>query len=133
MMCPAVMDRYTCFNNYKCKNLSNCRACRFDKCILVGMNPQGVKFPPSMDVSRLIEYLSQRRLHLLRDFTQHSNSLAETCVVSQDMSDAQLLQYLMLIESKVKRVRETFKYSLPPSTSMTDINISRKFVEWCLT
>uniref|UniRef100_A0A915CMD2 Uncharacterized protein n=1 Tax=Ditylenchus dipsaci TaxID=166011 RepID=A0A915CMD2_9BILA len=75
----------------------------------VGMNPQGVKFPPSMDVSRLIEYLSH---------------LPETCVVSQDMSDAQLLQYLMLIESKVKRVRETFKYSLPPSTSMTDILIS---------
>uniref|UniRef100_A0A915D9X4 Nuclear receptor domain-containing protein n=1 Tax=Ditylenchus dipsaci TaxID=166011 RepID=A0A915D9X4_9BILA len=58
-------QQYTCLNSGTCKNLSDCRACRFDKCFC------------------------QRRLFLMRNSAQQSSSLSKAHVVSQDIVKSQ--------------------------------------------
>lgn len=48
----------------------NCRACRLDRCILVGMSADAVKLPSNMDAAALRKAVSNRRKELIEGSTK---------------------------------------------------------------
>lgn len=54
-------------NSFLCRTclVRRCRACRFDRCILCGMNPQAIKLPENVDKRRLSYELASRRKALV--------------------------------------------------------------------
>uniref|UniRef100_A0A915D9F6 Uncharacterized protein n=1 Tax=Ditylenchus dipsaci TaxID=166011 RepID=A0A915D9F6_9BILA len=113
---------YTCKNNNKCINLIDCRACRFDKCILVGMNPLAIKFPAHVDVQKLSKELNAKRACLL----QKSN--LKKSMESKEVVNCQLLQYFLLVEARLRSVRESFvcPTAISSYTTMQDLILSSK-------
>ncbi|KAI1701159.1 zinc finger, c4 type (two domains) domain-containing protein [Ditylenchus destructor] len=59
---------FTCQFNEMCdivNGIDQCRACRFDRCILAGMNPRLMRFPTSVDVAKFSYKVSNRRVGFL--------------------------------------------------------------------
>lgn len=54
---------YMCKKKGKCDLFEGerCRACRFDKCILSGMNLEAIKFPDSVNVKQVAVDLAKRK------------------------------------------------------------------------
>ncbi|KAH7719625.1 Nuclear hormone receptor [Aphelenchoides avenae] len=63
------MKHYACKNDGKCapEECRRCRACRFDRCVLVGMNPDHFQLQQPMDTSELSRAVIERRRKLLED------------------------------------------------------------------
>ncbi|KAH7724296.1 zinc finger protein [Aphelenchoides avenae] len=58
---------YTCMSGGRCPQqlYRNCRACRFDRCILIGMSLDAVKFPPHVDAELVNRAIMHRRKELI--------------------------------------------------------------------
>ncbi|KAH7703019.1 zinc finger protein [Aphelenchoides avenae] len=58
---------YTCMSGGRCPQqlYRNCRACRFDRCILIGMSLDAVKFPPHVDGELVNRAIMHRRKELI--------------------------------------------------------------------
>ncbi|KAI1693059.1 zinc finger, c4 type (two domains) domain-containing protein [Ditylenchus destructor] len=66
---------------------NRCRPCRFDRCILVGMNPRSMQFPTSVDVAQLSDKV--------------------TGPVFEETIADKIIQSLVYVELKVQRIRES--------------------------
>ncbi|KAI1698559.1 zinc finger, c4 type (two domains) domain-containing protein [Ditylenchus destructor] len=59
---------YECKLSGMCSRMhgaNRCRACRFDRCVLVGMNPRGIQFSASVDVPKLSDKVANRKVVFL--------------------------------------------------------------------
>uniref|UniRef100_A0A7E4WCA0 Nuclear receptor n=1 Tax=Panagrellus redivivus TaxID=6233 RepID=A0A7E4WCA0_PANRE len=117
---------YTCKNNGKCniKAKERCRQCRFDQCILVGMNPAGIKLPENIDLSEVVKRIKSRKRALAADLEvvdatnlppSASTTPESMSVVPAKMASIKLPQvmefrdvdFLLFLEIKVRKLRES--------------------------
>ncbi|KAI1698685.1 zinc finger, c4 type (two domains) domain-containing protein [Ditylenchus destructor] len=88
---------YECKLNGMCSKMNGinrCRACRFDRCVLVGMNPRAMQFPASVDVAKLSEKVANRR----------------TGLVFEEAIESKTIQSLVYVELKVRKIRESSRW-----------------------
>ncbi|KAI1712694.1 zinc finger, c4 type (two domains) domain-containing protein [Ditylenchus destructor] len=88
---------YICKLNGMCdivNGIDQCRACRFDRCILVGMSLQAMQFPTSFDVAKLSDRVSNRR----------------TGPVFEETIEDKIIQSLVYVELKVRKIRESSRW-----------------------
>ncbi|KAI1712683.1 zinc finger, c4 type (two domains) domain-containing protein [Ditylenchus destructor] len=88
---------YTCKFNGMCSKINGidrCRACRFDKCVLVGMNPRAMQIPTSVDVAKLSDRVSNRR----------------TSPVFEETMEDKIIQSLIYVELKARQIRESSRW-----------------------
>ncbi|KAI1690872.1 zinc finger, c4 type (two domains) domain-containing protein [Ditylenchus destructor] len=52
--------------------INRCRACRFDRCVLGGMNPRAMQFPASVDVAKFSDIVANRKTGLVFEETIES-------------------------------------------------------------
>ncbi|KAI1712682.1 zinc finger, c4 type (two domains) domain-containing protein [Ditylenchus destructor] len=85
---------YACNFNGMCSKMNGinpCRACRFDQCVLVGMNHLAVKFPTSVDVAKICDKVENSR----------------TGPVFEETIEDKIIQSLVYVELKVRKIRES--------------------------
>ncbi|KAH7721788.1 Nuclear hormone receptor [Aphelenchoides avenae] len=86
-----------------CNGYRNCRACRFDRCILAGMNLEMMKFPASYDVYQAATAIAHRRKELLLGkrsvpFSYH--------LPYQETAECRELDALVYVESRCHSLRQ---------------------------
>ncbi|KAH7697061.1 zinc finger protein, partial [Aphelenchoides avenae] len=66
--CIVLGQAYICSNGGRCPRFSvrTCRACRFDRCIMAGMNVTAIHLPSSTDRAAVQRAIDQRRKEILR-------------------------------------------------------------------
>ncbi|KAI1712699.1 zinc finger, c4 type (two domains) domain-containing protein [Ditylenchus destructor] len=74
--------------------IDRCRACRFDRCVLVGMNLRAIQFPTSVDVAKFSDKVSNRK----------------TGPVFEETIEDKIIQSLVYVELKVKKIRESSRW-----------------------
>uniref|UniRef100_A0A7E4WC95 Nuclear receptor n=1 Tax=Panagrellus redivivus TaxID=6233 RepID=A0A7E4WC95_PANRE len=127
---------YVCKTKGKCniRGKDRCRQCRFDQCILVGMNPAGIKLPENIELSKVIERIESRKRALTgnletvdaTNLPPSSSTTPEMSVVPAKMSSIKLPQvmefrdvdFLLFVEMKVRQLRES-NYFLDLNTECT--------------
>ncbi|KAI1710294.1 zinc finger, c4 type (two domains) domain-containing protein [Ditylenchus destructor] len=85
---------YSCKFNRMCNKMNGanrCRACRFDRCVLVGMNPRAMQLPASVDMAKISEKVSNRR----------------TGPVFEETIEDKIIQSLVYVELKARQIRES--------------------------
>ncbi|KAI1710295.1 zinc finger, c4 type (two domains) domain-containing protein [Ditylenchus destructor] len=88
---------YACKLNGTCsimKGPNRCRACRFDRCVLLGMNPRAMQLPASVDVVKLSDKVSSRRAG----------------PVFEETIEDKIIQSLVYVELKVRKIRESSRW-----------------------
>ncbi|KAI1701929.1 zinc finger, c4 type (two domains) domain-containing protein [Ditylenchus destructor] len=112
-----------------------CRACRFDRCVLVGMNPREMQFSTSNDVAKFSEKVSNRRRYLSQKYGERCPVLVgkklpevfapecsqasglpsgakhfwklTTGPVFEETIEDKIIQSLVYVELKVRQIRES--------------------------
>ncbi|KAI1712690.1 zinc finger, c4 type (two domains) domain-containing protein [Ditylenchus destructor] len=110
---------YACKLNGMCRKIigiNRCRACRFDRCVLVGMNPRAMQFPTSVDVAKLSDRVSNRRRYLSQKYGERCPVLiGKAGPVFEETIEDKIIQSLVYVELKVKKIRESSRW---PSESV---------------
>ncbi|KAI1708336.1 ligand-binding domain of nuclear hormone receptor domain-containing protein [Ditylenchus destructor] len=104
---PTKFWTYVCKLNGMCSRMNGinrCRACRFDRCVLVGMNPRAIQFMTSVDVAKFSDTVANRR----------------TGPVFEETIEDKIIQSLVYVELKVQKIRESSRW---PSESVRCQNI----------
>ncbi|KAI1718737.1 zinc finger, c4 type (two domains) domain-containing protein [Ditylenchus destructor] len=100
--------RYVCNYNGFCnvfKSNERCRACRFDRCVLAGMNPRAMHLLNWADVQRYFQEVVNRRQHLMEKVLQNYPMLVGKMAV-EETAEERLINSLMYVELKLRKVRE---------------------------
>ncbi|KAH7714578.1 Nuclear hormone receptor [Aphelenchoides avenae] len=94
---------YPCIGYGSCPEgmMRDCRACRFDRCILVGMNAQAVKLPADVDTTGLIQAISNRRRELITGTVKPFRFTSATI----GLVDSHELDALLYVESRCSELR----------------------------
>ncbi|KAI1710293.1 zinc finger, c4 type (two domains) domain-containing protein [Ditylenchus destructor] len=102
---------YSCNLNEMCSKmngLNRCRACRFDRCVLVGMNPRAMQLPASVDVAKLSDKVSSRRRYLSQKYGEKCPVLiGKTGPVFEETIEDKIIQSLVYVELKARQIRES--------------------------
>ncbi|KAI1698034.1 zinc finger, c4 type (two domains) domain-containing protein [Ditylenchus destructor] len=105
---------FSCNLNGMCSRmdgLDRCRACRYDRCVLAGMNPRLMQFPASVDVAKLSDKLSHRRRYLLQKYGERCPVLiGKTGPVFEETIEDKIIQSLAYVELKVRKIRESSRW-----------------------
>ncbi|KAI1693180.1 zinc finger, c4 type (two domains) domain-containing protein [Ditylenchus destructor] len=105
---------YVCKLNGMCSRMhgiNRCRACRFDRCILAGMNPRAMQFPASVDVAKLSDKVSTRKRYLLEKYGEKCPVvIGKTGLVFEETNESRILQSLLYVELKVRQIRESSRW-----------------------
>ncbi|KAI1707148.1 zinc finger, c4 type (two domains) domain-containing protein [Ditylenchus destructor] len=107
---------YACNYNGMChitnvSEINRCRACRFDRCVLVGMNPRAMKLPTSVDVVKLSDKVSSRRRHLSQKYGGRCPVLiGKTGPVFEETIEDKIIKSLVYVEQKVRQIRESSRW-----------------------
>ncbi|KAI1731364.1 zinc finger, c4 type (two domains) domain-containing protein [Ditylenchus destructor] len=105
---------YACKLNGMCSimNGSNrCRACRFDRCVLVGMNPRAMRLPTSVDVATFSDKVSNRRRYLSQKYGERCPVLiGKTGPVFEETIEDKIIQSLVYVEVKIRQIRESSRW-----------------------
>uniref|UniRef100_A0A914D7Q6 Uncharacterized protein n=1 Tax=Acrobeloides nanus TaxID=290746 RepID=A0A914D7Q6_9BILA len=98
---------YKCKRNGDCnlKEGVHCRACRFDQCVLSGMNLKAIQFPESVDVQQISVELAKRKRELLRE--QSQEIVPKTTLKFVQSTYCQEIDSLLYLEWKIQRLRES--------------------------
>ncbi|KAI1698166.1 zinc finger, c4 type (two domains) domain-containing protein [Ditylenchus destructor] len=109
---------YECKRNVMCgtmNGINRCRACRFDRCVLVGMNPRGIQFPASVDVAKVSDKVANRRRDLLQRYGERCPVvIAKTGLVFEETIEDKIIQSLVYVELKVWKIRESSRWLSEP-------------------
>ncbi|KAI1699263.1 zinc finger, c4 type (two domains) domain-containing protein [Ditylenchus destructor] len=105
---------------YECKlsgmcsrmhGMNRCRACRFDRCLLAGMNPRAMQFPTSVDVAKFFDKVANRRRYLLEKYGERCPVvIAKTGLVFEETIEDKTIQSLVYVELKVRQIRESSRW-----------------------
>ncbi|KAI1701158.1 zinc finger, c4 type (two domains) domain-containing protein [Ditylenchus destructor] len=110
---------FTCQFNEMCdivNGIDRCRACRFDRCILAGMNPRLMRFPTSVDVAKFSDKVSNRRRYLSQKYGERCPVLiGKAGPVFEETIEDKIIQSLLYVEVKVRKIRESSRW---PSKSV---------------
>ncbi|KAI1699369.1 zinc finger, c4 type (two domains) domain-containing protein [Ditylenchus destructor] len=90
---------YECKLNGMCSRMhgaNRCRACRFDRCVLAGMNLRAMQFPVSVDVAKVSDKVANRKRYL-------SQKYGERCPVLIGKQNYN-------VELKVRQIRESSRW-----------------------
>ncbi|KAI1699847.1 zinc finger, c4 type (two domains) domain-containing protein [Ditylenchus destructor] len=105
---------YACKLDGMCSRMggtNRCRACRFDRCILVGMNPRAIQFPASFDVANFSDKVANRRRYLLGRYGERCPVvIAKTSIVFEETIEDKTIQSLVYVELKVRQIRESSRW-----------------------
>ncbi|KAI1697082.1 zinc finger, c4 type (two domains) domain-containing protein [Ditylenchus destructor] len=105
---------YACKLNVMCcgmNGMNRCRACRFDRCVLVGMNPRAMKFPASVDVAKFSDKVANRRRYLSQKYGERCPVIiGKTGLVFEETIEDKILQSLVYVELKVWKIRESSRW-----------------------
>ncbi|KAI1699849.1 zinc finger, c4 type (two domains) domain-containing protein [Ditylenchus destructor] len=105
---------YECKLNGMCSRMhgiNRCRACRFDRCILVGMNPRAMQFPASVDVAKLSEKVTNRRRYLSQKYGERCPVIiGKTGLMFEETIEDKTIQSLVYVELKVRQIRESSRW-----------------------
>ncbi|KAI1696696.1 zinc finger, c4 type (two domains) domain-containing protein [Ditylenchus destructor] len=105
---------YECKRNVMCgtiNGINRCRACRFDRCVLVGMNPRAMQFPESVDVAKLSDKVTKRRRYLSqKDEERYPVIIGKTGPVFEETIEDKIIQSLVYVELKVWKIRESSRW-----------------------
>ncbi|KAI1699593.1 zinc finger, c4 type (two domains) domain-containing protein [Ditylenchus destructor] len=105
---------YSCRLNGMCSRMNGikrCRACRFDRCVLVGMNPRAIQFITSVDAAEFSDKVENRRHYLTQMYGGRCPVLIEkTGPVFEETIEDKIIQSLVYIELNVKKIRESFRW-----------------------
>ncbi|KAI1731363.1 zinc finger, c4 type (two domains) domain-containing protein [Ditylenchus destructor] len=123
------------YKQYKCKfkgmcaqtkGVQLCRACRFDRCVLAGMNPRTMHLPDSANVREISEQVENRQHYLHQKFTEeYPVVIRQKAPVFEESIEDKLIKSLIYVELKVNRIRES---SHRPHESTLFLNI-REIIE----
>uniref|UniRef100_A0A915DNC7 Nuclear receptor domain-containing protein n=1 Tax=Ditylenchus dipsaci TaxID=166011 RepID=A0A915DNC7_9BILA len=110
-----IKKQYSCSESSldNIDHVLKCRACRFDRCLLLGMNPQALKLPENIDRNDVVVELTIKKYHLLKKYKDRNLHLSKACPVLEETLEAKQLRSLLIAESKIKKVRES-NACLPP-------------------
>uniref|UniRef100_A0A915E4B0 Nuclear receptor domain-containing protein n=1 Tax=Ditylenchus dipsaci TaxID=166011 RepID=A0A915E4B0_9BILA len=99
--------RFTCSlqNLTSLKHVLRCRACRFDRSILMGMNPLSLKLPEGTDIDAICAEITNKRHFLLQKFKDTKLIWTQACPVIDDTLEGRQLEWLVMTESKINKVR----------------------------
>ncbi|KAI1708333.1 ligand-binding domain of nuclear hormone receptor domain-containing protein [Ditylenchus destructor] len=90
---------------------NQCRACRFDRCVLAGMNPRLMQFPTSVDVVKFSDKVANRRRYLSQKYGERCPVLiGKTGPVFKETIEDKIIQSLVYVELKVKKIRESSRW-----------------------
>ncbi|KAI1704445.1 zinc finger, c4 type (two domains) domain-containing protein [Ditylenchus destructor] len=92
--CLLTSKIFACKLNGMCSKINGinrCRACRFDQCVIVGMNPRAIQFPTTVDVVKLSDKVANRK----------------TGPAFQETIEDNTIQSLVYVELKVRKIRES--------------------------
>uniref|UniRef100_A0A914C9Z7 Uncharacterized protein n=1 Tax=Acrobeloides nanus TaxID=290746 RepID=A0A914C9Z7_9BILA len=108
---------YVCKRNRKCDIEAGvrCRACRFTKCVLAGMNPDAIQFPDNIDVEQIKMDLASRKRSL--ENQKHQIALRVQPKFEQTLYSREI-DSLLYLEFKLKKLRES---SYNPTHESDDI------------
>ncbi|KAI1699843.1 zinc finger, c4 type (two domains) domain-containing protein [Ditylenchus destructor] len=105
---------YLCKLNGMCTRMhgmNRCRACRFDRCVLVGMNLRAMQFPASVDVAKLSDKVTNRRRYLSQKFGARCPvNIGTTGLVFEETIEDKIIQSLLYVEQKVQKIRESSRW-----------------------
>ncbi|KAI1692661.1 zinc finger, c4 type (two domains) domain-containing protein [Ditylenchus destructor] len=104
---------YECKLNGMCSRMhgmNRCRACRFDRCVLVGMNPRSIQFPASVDMAKLSDKVSNRRRYLSQMYGERCSVTWTTSLVFEETIEDKIIQSLVYVELKVRKIRESSRW-----------------------
>uniref|UniRef100_A0A915E783 Nuclear receptor domain-containing protein n=1 Tax=Ditylenchus dipsaci TaxID=166011 RepID=A0A915E783_9BILA len=82
-----------------------CKACRFDRSLLLGMNPQALKVPDHIDRDAIVAEFIERKHFLLEKYKKEN--MPKAYLVLEEASEVKQLNSLLLTESRIKKVRES--------------------------
>ncbi|KAL3110251.1 hypothetical protein niasHT_014969 [Heterodera trifolii] len=93
-----MMKEYNCKNGGECKDLASCKRCRLYKCLTVGMNPRGV-CPTKLNREQIMAFVEPMKEH------PRKNSVLNSAPEQKELMNFIMLQNLLQIEQKVRRIR----------------------------
>uniref|UniRef100_A0AC34QPW0 Uncharacterized protein n=1 Tax=Panagrolaimus sp. JU765 TaxID=591449 RepID=A0AC34QPW0_9BILA len=103
----------TCKRDGKCdvKNGVKCRACRFNRCILVGMNPAGMQMAED-EKNVVINRIRERKRTLLMENRVDTDDLSLVAVakkvpVLEQTVETRNIDFLVFLETKMAKMRES--------------------------
>ncbi|KAI1699723.1 zinc finger, c4 type (two domains) domain-containing protein [Ditylenchus destructor] len=97
----------------KMHGINRCRACRFDRCILAGMNPRAIQFPASVDVAKFCDKVANRKRYLLQKYGEKCPVIiGKTGLVFEETIEGKTIQSLVYVELKVRKIRESSRESV---------------------
>ena len=113
-----ISDKHEiCYDGGHCDILggSRCRACRFDRCILYGMNPSGLKLPENLPLGTVVGKMNRRKREPLATgyYQSVEDSSYGLSVVSKRNPTFQLvyehrdIDFLLFLEKKMVKLRES--------------------------
>lgn len=111
-------NRQPCRNGERCDILRGtpCKACRFDKCILSGMNPTAMKLPKNLNINLIINKINKRKRVLLStDYPTDENKdtdfslsvIAEKSLMFEQTRDQRDIEFLVFLETRMTKLRES--------------------------
>ncbi|KAI1693376.1 zinc finger, c4 type (two domains) domain-containing protein [Ditylenchus destructor] len=105
---------YECKLNGMCSRMhgaNRCRACRFDRCVLAGMNLRAMQFPASVDVAKLSDKVANRKHYLSQKYGERCTVLiGKTGLVFEETIESKTIQSLVYVELKVLKIRESSRW-----------------------
>ncbi|KAI1691296.1 zinc finger, c4 type (two domains) domain-containing protein [Ditylenchus destructor] len=105
---------YACRRNVMCgtmNGVNRCRTCRFDRCVLAGMNLHAIQFPASFDVAKLSEKIANRRRYLSQKCGERCPVLTgKTSLVFEETIESKIIRSLIYVEQKVRKIRESSRW-----------------------
>ncbi|KAI1699846.1 ligand-binding domain of nuclear hormone receptor domain-containing protein [Ditylenchus destructor] len=105
---------YECKLNGMCSRMhgiNRCRACRFDRCVLVGMDPRTIQFPASVDMAKFSGIVANRRRYLSQKYGERCPVLiGKTSPVFEETIESKTIQSLVYVELKVRQIRESSRW-----------------------
>ncbi|KAI6189461.1 Transcription factor HNF-4-like protein [Aphelenchoides bicaudatus] len=95
-------------NSCNVRGGSRCRSCRFDQCILAGMDASAIRFPNGFNVESAIQEVNKRK-RVLIESNENEKAVIPVKIVPrfEQTIEARIVDNLAYLEMKFRRLRES--------------------------
>ncbi|KAE9550712.1 hypothetical protein FO519_006078 [Halicephalobus sp. NKZ332] len=104
--CLITGKRYKCQFGGKCEITrgEDCRGCRFERCLISGMNAAAIQYPTGIDVNKIVENVKQLKRKLIEDNRPVVSKMLPTYSETEERRD---IDFLLYLEAKQRKLRES--------------------------